>query len=187
MLYMYVGQGDDDMRKPIKGFEGLYEISDEGEVITLERMLPTPTANYTLKERKSKGYKNQSGYLVFDFRRRGGKCLSVHRLVAEAFIPNPENKPQINHKNGVKTDNRVCNLEWCTNSENQIHAFEKGLQKGNFKHPNSKLSYEDVMYIKNNYKYGMLGFGLRSLANKFNVSDATIKQIIRGKSYRNVK
>jgi hypothetical protein len=182
-----LGQGVDNMRKPIKGFEGLYEISDKGEVITLKKELPTPTTKYILKERKSKGYKNQQGYLVFDFRRRGGKCVLVHRLVAEAFIPNPNNYPQINHKDGNKQNNNVDNLEWCNNSVNQLHAFKNNLNKGNFEHHNSKLTYDEVIYIKNNYQKGVFGFGIRSLANKFNVCDSTIKQIISGKSYKNIK
>ena len=174
------------MRKPIKGFEGIYEVSEEGEIISLGRELKTPTTKYISKERKTKGYKTKRGYFVFDFRSNGGKCKLVHRVVAEAFIPNPENKPQINHKNGIKTDNRVCNLEWCDNSENQIHAFANGFQKGNFNHPNSKLKYEDVIFIKNNYEKGVLGKGVRCLAKKFNVSVKTIQQIINGKSYKTI-
>ena len=174
------------MRKPIKGFEGLYEISDKGEIITLERILPTPTAKYTLKERKSFGYKDKKGYLNFDFRRKGGKTVKVHRLVAETFIPNPNNWPQINHKDGNKQNNCVKNLEWCDNSYNQLHAFKNKLQKGEFNHPNSKLKYEDVIYIKENYQKGVKGQGARILAKKFNVSVGTIFAIVKGKSYKNI-
>lgn len=170
-----------NMRKPIKNFEGLYEITDRGEVITLIRH------PYVKKEHISKGYKNKKGYLVFDFRRRGGKVVPVHRLVAQAFIPNPNNLPQVNHKDGNKCNNCVENLEWCDNSYNQLHAFANNLNKGNFEHHNSKLKYEDVIYIKNNYRKGILGYGVHSLAKKFNLCDSSIKQILNGSSYRNIK
>lgn len=162
------------MNKAIQGFEKLYEITDNGFVISLKT------------GKCSKGYKNKKGYLIFDFRRQNGKCVPIHRLVATAFIPNPDKKPQVNHIDGDKTNNNVNNLEWVTNGENQIHAFKNKLQKGEFNHPNSKLKLEDVLFIKRNYLLGNKEFGCQPLARRFNVSNSTIKQIIDGKSYKNV-
>lgn len=77
-----------------------------------------------------KGSIDSKGYKYLDIRNKNGKlkCPKVHRLVAEAFIPNPEASPQINHIDGNKCNNNISNLEWVTNKDNRIHAIENGLQ-----------------------------------------------------------
>ena len=73
--------------------------------------------------------KNKKGYLYVVLSKNGkSKIVRIHRLVAQTFIPNLQNKPQVNHIDGIKSNNVVSNLEWCTNSENQKHAFKLGLQ-----------------------------------------------------------
>ena len=140
------------MRKPIKDLENLYEIDENGNVYSLPRLKKTPTTQYLSKERKLKPYNNGYGYLLVDMRKDGKRYMRlVHRLVAETFLPNPQNLPQINHIDGNKMNNKLENLEWCTCSQNQYHAFENGLKPRNFNHCNSKLKLEDVLYIKKNY------------------------------------
>jgi hypothetical protein len=101
--------------KPIKGYEDRYEASSCGRIRSYNKKRQT----YLIL----KSY-NHKGYLRVDLR---GKLPRVHRIVAEAFIPNPLNKPEVNHINGIKSDNRVVNLEWCTRQENQNHAYDTGL------------------------------------------------------------
>jgi hypothetical protein len=106
-----------------------YEVSNTGEIRSLERAVKnSDTTTRTVKARIKKAFIN-AGYayvqLYADDKR---KVMAVHRLVAEAFIENPDNKPMVNHLNGNKLKNNACNLEWCTCSENHQHAWATGLQ-----------------------------------------------------------
>lgn len=108
------------------------------------------------------------------------KCKLVHRLVGEAFIPNPENKPEINHKNGVKTDNRVENLEWVTVSENRQHAYDTGLEvtpRGKYS-PSSKLLEEQVIEIKRLINSGM--YKQKEIGNMFGIDQSHVSRLKTG-------
>ena len=176
------------MRKPIKNLEELYEVDEKGNVYALPRKKRTPTTEYISKERKLKPYNNGYGYMLVDMRKDGKRYMKVvHRLVAEAFIPNPNNLPQVNHIDGNKSNNNVDNLEWCTCSENQLHGFNIGLKPQATKHPLSKLTEDNIRYIREYYKPHTRGYGIRTLAKKFGVSDSTIRQIIIGISYKSIK
>ena len=125
--------------KDISGYEGLYQVSNLGRIKRIR--------NRTCKILKEQ--KKQSGYIGCTLSKNGiVKHYKVHRLVAEAFIPNTEHKPQINHINGDKTDNNVNNLEWCTARENINHSFKAGLSKGR-RDAENKLSKKIGQYSLN--------------------------------------
>lgn len=118
-----------ELWKPVPGLAGIYEVSDQGRVRSLDHnsIIPAngPSARCIRAGRVLKPSTDYKGYLrVRLYTPEGPRNVRVHRIVAEAFIPNPDNKPQINHINGVKTDNSVKNLEWVTQSENQRHCFD---------------------------------------------------------------
>lgn len=118
--------------RPIKDYEGLYEVSNKGRIKSLERaIIRRIKGKIYVKERILKPCINRKGYLQVCLSKDGKqKMYRVHRLVAETFIPNPDNLPQVNHKDECKTNNIPENLEWCDNKYNTTYgtARERGAE-----------------------------------------------------------
>ncbi len=110
------------------------------------------------------------------------KRRRIHRLLAIAYIKNPENKAEVNHKNGIKTDNRICNLEWSTRSENQKHAFKIGLNSNKGEcNGRAKLNRELANQIRGMYPKNTL----KELAEKFGVCISTVQRIVTNRYWIN--
>jgi hypothetical protein len=152
--------------REIPGYEGFYWASSEGRIRNRFGKIRTLS-------------NHRDGYLKISLSVRNAKTTgSVHRLVASAFIPNPENKPQINHKDGNKRNNIISNLEWSTSEENNNHAYETGLNKCiGSNHHQSKLTESDVIEIREKYSIGNRSYS--SLSEEYGVSKGTIAFIIR--------
>ena len=156
------------MFKDIKGYEGLYKIDDKGNVYSC----------ITNSSRRKGIMKPQSknGYLTIGlYKDKKYKNYLIHRLVAQAFISNPNNLKEVNHIDGNKHNNRVQNLEWCTGSQNVKHSYEHGLHprlcgEKNVAH---KLTWKDVHEIRGIYK----DVSCTELSKKYNVSASTIRDI----------
>lgn len=166
--------------KDVVGYEDYFQVSNTGKIFSKR----------TKKELKL--HTNKNGYIVFATRFGGrngkNKCLRVHILVANAFIDNIYNKPTVNHIDGDKKNNNVTNLEWATNSEQQLHAHSIGLhinKKGQDVY-NSKFTNEDIDYIRNVYTPRHKDYSGHALARKFDVHHSTIMKIVNKKTYNNV-
>jgi hypothetical protein len=117
----------EEIWRDIIGYKGSYQVSNLGRVKSLDRITKRCDGNIRhFRGRIIRQGGIKKGYNIVQLSEDGKvRGYAAHRLVAEAFIPNPESKKEINHKNGIKTDNRVENLEWSSRSENNLHAFRK--------------------------------------------------------------
>jgi hypothetical protein len=183
-----------DVWKDVIGYEGLYQVSNLGNVRSLDREIaPNNRVPYWRKGNICKQSKSNLGYMTVGFTVNNVKVSKyVHRLVAEAFIDNINDYPQVNHIDGDKTNNRVDNLEWCTNSQNHTHASKNGLNKLHLhrvaysgeKNGRSLLTKEQVLEIKQ--KYIPYKYSAKKLAKEYNVSESCITHILNNTSWKKI-
>lgn len=170
--------------RDIIGYEGLYMVSSFGRVKSLDRYVNHyPSGKMIQKGDVIKAQINKRGYESLKLS-RGGKSIRflVHRLVLIAFIPNPENKEQVNHIDCNKRNNYLENLEWSTQSENMRHSFDNNLHnKAGDNHPSHKLSGEQVIEIRKNNTPRTKR--LIDIAEEYNVSFYCISDLLRGKTW----
>ena len=166
--------------KDVIGYEDIFSVTEDGRVYSKR------TNKFLVQGTLKTGYKVISSKI-------GGRngtsvCLRVHRMVAEAFIANPENKEQVNHKDGDKSNNNVYNLEWVTASENIQHAWDTGLKDSytisGEDNIMSKLTTEQVVRIREVYTPYSSKFGARALSRDFGVNKETILDIVHGRTWK---
>ncbi len=172
--------------KPIKNWENIYEISNTGKIRSVERTITAINGRsnkpfnriYPSKIRVQRMQKD--GYMEVNLSvNQKSKLIRIHRLVAEAFIANPKDKPQVNHIDGNKTNNHVSNLEWNTQSENQIHAYKTKLQIPNL--GPAKLNIDECSEICEAYATGL--FTYTEIAKHHDMTVSNIRRMIIGESY----
>lgn len=161
------------MWKPISGYEGLYEVSLDGQVRSIGGR--KGTSGKILRQQ------DQRGYQKVDLCKNGKKrTFQVHRLVAQEFLYNSQNKPYINHIDGKPYNNNIINLEWCDHQENMTHAWRTGLMNNRGElHGMHKLTKTEAGYIKEHRL-----MTVKQLSDMFKISEGAVYDIWAGRTWR---
>ena len=170
----------EEIWKPVVNYEKSYEVSNLGAIRGIDREIYTPLIGNFIKKGKIiiQSF-DSSGYCQVGLSGKGvKKTTSVHKIVAYAFIDNPKNLPQVNHIDGNKLNNKVDNLEWCTNQENQEHARETGLYEKMYKEAMKRRK----PVIAYNEKSSISFTSISSAAKHFNFNSGSISSTINRKN-----
>jgi hypothetical protein len=160
--------------KPVSGYDGLYEVSNLGRVRSYQNFGWGRKENPKLISL----YTSKRGYVQACLCRNNKSIQKdVHRLVAEAFLTEPASGMQIDHINGIKSDNRLSNLEWVTPQENSLRAVAIGLKPSGENHGSSKLTQNEVDEIRQLYATGK--YSHRQLGEMFGISHGNVGKIVR--------
>ena len=178
----------EEIWKDIKEYEGLYQVSNLGRVKSLERKYFSGKNHNICKIAESKLLKlrlDKNGYLVTGLSKNGKQAyVRVHRLVAEAFIPNPNNYPQVNHKDENKENNNVDNLEWCTAKYNNNYGTRKEKASKSSKGKYNKGLEKSINIIRKKVLCITTGKEFNSIieaSNFYNIDNSSISSVCKGK------
>lgn len=173
--------------KPIVGYEGLYEVSDMGTVRSVSRLVPQKSG--TLQYKPGKILRQAitwDRYKSVGLSKEGKvTTFRVHRLVASAFVNNPENKPLVNHRDRDRQNNKALNLEWSTNQENIVHGYDTtGFASNGSKGHRVKLNETVVREIISKHATGCYSF--LELAKEYSLHHSSVMRIVKGKSWKHI-
>lgn len=168
----------EEIWKDVPGFEGYYQVSSMGRVKSVDRV---KCDGVRMKGRIRKTHLDACGYELVQLRKDGAmKHFSVHRLVALAFIPNPEGLPQVNHIDEVRNHNTVDNLEWCDHVYNNNYGSKAFASRGE-RNSQCKYSEQTIREVRNSFIPRDPNYGITPLAKKYGMSQAHLCSILKGR------